>query len=336
MGRNLVVFFDGTWDDFAVAREARTNIVKLSEMLERSADQISKLSAGVGAGPLFIDKYILGALGKGVFKEARDAWNFLSDLYLPDDKIFIFGFSRGAYAARQLASMITRCGFPRGVGGALENTFEAWLKIAGIDMVGEPRQKVHFLGLFDCVPANQVLIFLQKTHRLNSNKLERGIDHFRHAVSRDERRFSFRPIIFENSGDHQSFAQPWFNGYHRDVGGGGKPISKLADIALWWMVREAYGCGLNFEGISCRMHRAGNGLSLIQAIDPDAKSVCSDYLTTKLGLRWIRPDRENNPTPDSVIDFINLDICPRCDEEMFDFLATDYGRQRLRKAGFNV
>lgn len=39
-----------------------------------------------------------------------DAYKYLMDFYRPGDKIYLFGFSRGAYTARALAGMIQRVG----------------------------------------------------------------------------------------------------------------------------------------------------------------------------------------------------------------------------------
>jgi uncharacterized protein (DUF2235 family) len=40
-----------------------------------------------------------------------DAYKFLMDYYKSGDKIYLFGFSRGAYTARALAGMIQRVSF---------------------------------------------------------------------------------------------------------------------------------------------------------------------------------------------------------------------------------
>jgi uncharacterized protein (DUF2235 family) len=165
-----------------------------------------------------VGSYAYGAIGKGVFQAARHAWQQIAANYQDGDKLFIFGFSRGAYAARHLAGMIVRHGL-HGWQGTIEETFRHWLANAGKPCL-LVRQEVHFLGLFDCVPGNYLYRWRDRSHRLNTNQLEPGIQHVRHAVSVNERRWSFRPLIFKPSERHASFAQHWFPGFHSDVGGG--------------------------------------------------------------------------------------------------------------------
>ena len=40
----------------------------------------------------------------------EDAYRYLANTYAPGDKIWLFGFSRGAFSARALAGMIQQCG----------------------------------------------------------------------------------------------------------------------------------------------------------------------------------------------------------------------------------
>jgi len=48
--------------------------------------------------------------GWGLDKEGLQAYEWLSETYEPDDRIYIFGFSRGAFTARSLAGLISKCG----------------------------------------------------------------------------------------------------------------------------------------------------------------------------------------------------------------------------------
>lgn len=244
--------------------------------------------------------------------------------------MFIFGFSRGAYAARHLASMIVRHGL-RGWQGNIEETFRAWLASART-LCAQVKETVHFLGLFDCVPGNQFYILRDRSLHLNASSLEDGILHFRHAVSRHERRWSFRPLLFKQ-GAQLTFAQHWFSGYHSDVGGGTGVSDGLASFSLWWMIREAHGLGLDFENIECPVHRHGHALGVIRSADPEAEPVCSDYWTTRLGLTWSRPERERSVLLIETPRFHELDECPRCGNPMFDFFLTDVGQRWLQAKG---
>ena len=332
MARNIVICLDGTWDTLSTDPENLTNVHFLSVVagyrpdVPGMKDQECYYDDGVGAGPLIFDRYLNGALGKGVFTQARRAWDHIRRNNRAGDRIFIFGFSRGAFAARHLASMLTHCGIGRSVGQETESDFRKWLTVAGTP-VAHPKAEVEFLGLFDCVPANQILLALNRKYQLNSPDLENGIKHVRHALARDERRWSFKPLVFRQNADHETFQQVIFPGFHRDVGGGGKSNEGLARIPLWWMMREAYGVGLDFNIVSCRLHRAGNN-TFIGDLDPSSKSQCSDYLTTRLGIKHMRNRDPDFAALSIAPELLEMDICPRCEKEMFDVLATPKYRQR--------
>src|SRR6202023_1965380 len=77
---------------------------------------------------------------------------------------------------------------------------------------------VHFLGMFDCVPGNKMYMLRNSLRALNNPKLEPNIRNVAHAVSRDERRYNFEPLIFLRN-QQGTFEQVWMPGYHSDVGG---------------------------------------------------------------------------------------------------------------------
>ena len=171
---------------------------------------------------------------------------------------------------------------------------------------------------------------------LLAKTLEKGIRNFRHAVSRDERRWSFRPLVFQ-PGAQESFRQHWFPGYHSDVGGGKGIADGLANFSLWWMIREAFACGLSFTNIDCQKHKAGNALTVLQGVDPDQRGISSDYWTTHCGLVWDRSKRETDPVPDPAPLLSELDSCPlNCGRDMFDYFATAPGRRWLAEKGLST
>src|SRR5579863_705472 len=316
MARNIILLFDGTFNN-AIEKNTETNIEALKLSIS-SKDQLKFYYQGVGENVGWINKILWGILGKGVFMAARKAWEDISNNYQEGDKIYIFGFSRGAFAARHLASMLVRYGVTA-YRGKIEEGFREY--VSNCDKPCDlTRKEVQFLGLFDCVPGNGLYALRDFNSALNSPKLENGILNFRHAVSTDERRYSFRPILFEK-GQQQSFAQHWFPGYHCDVGGYKTNSLGLSSFSLWWMIREAYGIGLDFDNIVCPLHRAGNNLGVIININPEQEPTCSDYLSTKLGLRWNRKTHAVENVPDEKLSFEALDLCPRCGNEMFDFFS---------------
>jgi uncharacterized protein (DUF2235 family) len=114
MPSNIVLCLDGTWNkpgqkDQGV--ETKTNVLKLYEALAVRPDQIREYFSGVGTAPT--QKIRGGAFGWGLFDQIKDAYRCLRNHFMPGDRIYIFGFSRGAFSARSLAGMVLRCGVIR-------------------------------------------------------------------------------------------------------------------------------------------------------------------------------------------------------------------------------
>jgi uncharacterized protein (DUF2235 family) len=120
--RRLVVCLDGTWN----RRDSGTNIYHLSNLVQegrvRDKDgkewfQIIYYDEGVGTG--LLDGITGGAFGIGLSENVREAYDWLvekyrdADLDRPDDEIYVFGFSRGAFTARSLVGLIAKCGLVR-------------------------------------------------------------------------------------------------------------------------------------------------------------------------------------------------------------------------------
>ena len=106
--RDLVIFFDGTSND----EGSHTNIAKLHNLvtLQNRSDISTTYIKGVGTGT----KIIGMAMGWGIGDDVREAYLYLIDNYdhKYKDRISIFGFSRGAYTARILASLLYVAGIP--------------------------------------------------------------------------------------------------------------------------------------------------------------------------------------------------------------------------------
>src|SRR3954452_20106281 len=107
--RNLVVLSDGTGNSAGALN--KTNVWRLYEALDLSgSDQIATFGDGVGNSQLKILRLLGLALGIGVKKNTLQLYKFLCRNYQDDDRIFCFGFSRGAFTVRTLAGLIQREG----------------------------------------------------------------------------------------------------------------------------------------------------------------------------------------------------------------------------------
>lgn len=102
--KQVVIFLDGTQND----RNSRTNISALSEIIKhQDKDNLYMFyNEGVGTG----GRVVGAGSGWGIDEDVATAYAFLSKYYSQPSKLYIFGFSRGAYTSRILAGMIYAIG----------------------------------------------------------------------------------------------------------------------------------------------------------------------------------------------------------------------------------
>jgi uncharacterized protein (DUF2235 family) len=282
--KNIVLCCDGTANQFS---PDRTNVVKLHYTLQLDGpEQIAFYHPGVGTmeapGALTpaarVVTRVLGlALGYGLSNDIRDAYTFLMNSYQDGDRVYLFGFSRGAYTARSVCSLLAMYGLIRpGNDSLVPYALRMMMAInkgrqkvqQSVDRKEEYRQAVdkyfklaqdfrtmmsraechpHFVGVWDTVSSvgwvsNPVIL----PFTADNPAIEIG----RHAISIDERRAFFRTnrwMPSEELEDHgpKDVKQVWFPGVHSDVGGGyPEAESGLAKIPLQWMLHEARTAGL--------------------------------------------------------------------------------------------
>ena len=130
MGKNIVIYSDGTGQVGGIFfDEDRTNIYKLYRATRVGPDttinpseQIAFYDPGLGSkaegGGLWtglsrrIYNVVSQATGFGITANIIDCYATLIRLWRPGDKIYLFGFSRGAYTVRCLGGVIAYCGIP--------------------------------------------------------------------------------------------------------------------------------------------------------------------------------------------------------------------------------
>jgi uncharacterized protein (DUF2235 family) len=256
MSKNIVICCDGTGNEFS---QNNSNVVKLYSALDQTADQVSYYHPGVGT---MGSKNALSAIGKwwtwfiglafgyGISENIADAYLFLMRNYEEGDKIYIFGFSRGAYTARALAGVLRMFGLltkgnealiPYAIRLAKKKKPDFNLIFRFKDTFSRPC-KTHFLGVWDTVTS--VGWIYNAVHFPYTTK-NPDFNIVRHAISIDERRAFFRQDLFISATPQQNIKQVWFSGVHCDVGGGYAEIeSGLSKIGLKWMMEEAKENGL--------------------------------------------------------------------------------------------
>jgi uncharacterized protein (DUF2235 family) len=116
---------------------------------------------------------------------------------------------------------------------------------------------IKFLGVFDTVAALGMpgkilgpIVDYLTPYKFHSFELSDSVECARQALSIDEERKIFSPVIWDPLKDKsdrlkftQSLKQVWFSGVHTDVGGGYEK-DDLANLSLKWMLREAREKGL--------------------------------------------------------------------------------------------
>ena len=207
-GKNIVIFSDGTGQEGG--KKHNTNVYKLFNMIEnRTNAQIAFYDRGLGTG---VRKLTGNALGAGFDKNVLDCYQFISDHYQWGDRLFLFGFSRGAATVRSLSGFISLFGvLPQ---SRPELAKQAYNDIYSISDPDERKEKarefikrnnttfcnIDFLGVWDTVaalgvPIKAVNALLDKVpyfkHSFHDFKLSARVQHAYHAMSIDEERDVF-------------------------------------------------------------------------------------------------------------------------------------------------
>lgn len=278
-GRNLVVFCDGTDNEFG---ENNTNVVRLFSVAMRDNDQqIAFYDPGLGTFPApgawtplskWFTKLLGSAFGFGLSQNVADSYRFLMENYAPGDRIYLFGFSRGAYTVRVLAALIHVCGlmhasnrnlvpyafdlFTAEATGAKKRNDRAERSsgkrqkldlpvCAHFKQVFSQAPAIHFIGLWDTVSS---VGSIYDPFSLPYTRWNPSVRTVRHAISIDEKRKFFRANLWSDSSPDTDVKQVWFAGAHADVGGGyAEKESGLAKIALSWMLEEARAAQLQID-----------------------------------------------------------------------------------------
>lgn len=270
-GRNIVLCLDGTGDWLGTGA---TNVVQIYEALKKDT-QLCFYDGGIGT---LTDPKALGRVSRTILKlldlgsatslreKTLNAYLFLVRNYKPGDRIYLFGFSRGAFTARLLAGMIHNMGLLRSenehisayvwqnisqfkmfkafivAARRIKNTFSTARKGSPTEQPGY-LVEIHFMGLFDSVSSIGVLARFKTYPNTDLNK---SVKRVCHAVAMDEQRNVFPEMLFNPL--QPGLTEVWFPGVHRDAGGGlpdGK--TRIADEARSWIAKEAKLAGLDID-----------------------------------------------------------------------------------------
>jgi hypothetical protein len=275
MRKNIILLSDGTGN--SAANLHKTNVWRIYRALSNDS-QLYEYDDGVGTSSFRPLALIGGAVGLGLARNVRHLYAFLSRNYSnsDQDKVFAFGFSRGAYTIRMLIGLVRNQGL---VDSTLsEQSFQReilkrWDAFRGerfrrlgrapdeqtpLEVVKNRRGPVpdfEFVGLWDTVGAYGLPIdelqyavdFYIYPSNFSDRHLSSIVKCAYHALSLDDERRTFHPILWDESQkeDRERIWQVWFPGVHANVGGG-YPKDGLSYISLDWMLSKASQLGLKF------------------------------------------------------------------------------------------
>ncbi len=262
--KKIAVFFDGTTNN----ESSYTNVSKLYNLttLQANPNIGAVYLRGVGNGA-----DVLGMImGTGIRREVCKAYLYLAENYnhQRNDKIFIFGFSRGAYASRILAGLIYVAGivdlqeipkekrlrFVKRIFDAHKSDKSLLEKRKDVfeitkQSINPGDYTIEFMGLWDTVEALGVPKYDEEYYAPKNNYFDQlcNVKKAVHALSLNDNRSSiFTPVLLtqnrlistcSNINPEDITKEVWFFGAHSDVGGGYRNTN-ISGVSLNWMIRQ--------------------------------------------------------------------------------------------------
>jgi uncharacterized protein (DUF2235 family) len=237
--RHLISLIDGTqvsatqndsYSNYSNVYEL-AHLLQLKDKSEDGRPQIVFYTSGISSQPGTRDYWAL-ATGEPIMAQILDQYTNLCSNYefenygndAKADKIYLFGFSRGAMAARALAGLITEFGLlkPRDIRLAPQ-ILDRWQ--AGDqppDTVEMFRVEVEFIGVFDSVMGGLRSWSVFNPIRFPHHRLSRACKAGVHILAVDENRRFFENVSWSGhtrGSEDGTFRQIWMPGVHSDVGG---------------------------------------------------------------------------------------------------------------------
>lgn len=112
-------------------------------------------------------------------------------------------------------------------------------------------QRVKVCALFDSVAGMDTKLYRIAGRALGArgdlltfvhHHLPANVESVYHALSINEHRQAFRPVLWANPLQNQQLVQTWFPGFHSDIGGGASHVTNsiIPDLTLIWMVNHLH------------------------------------------------------------------------------------------------
>jgi uncharacterized protein (DUF2235 family) len=240
MAKNIILLSDGTGN--SAAKVWRTNVWRLFQALDlKGSGQIAIYDDGVGTSSFKPLALLGGAFGWGLERNVINLYKFLCRNYRPGDKIYGFGFSRGAFTIRIVAGLVLNQGL---VDFASESdldkkahaAYRAYrhekysrsnlqypyrlIRVLLDKLFYTPRQRVvpniDFLGVWDTVaayglPVDEMTRGVDRwiwPLELPNTQFNRDILRARHALAIDDERATFHPVLWDEDASNTQPAGP--------------------------------------------------------------------------------------------------------------------------------
>jgi len=268
MSKNIIICYDGTGNEYG---ENNTNVVHVFESILRDETQVAFYDPGVGTFSSLgrslgkkVGRTLGMAFGAGLQQNIEDGYEYLMNRYNPGDKIFLFGFSRGAFTARALGGMLYNFGILQKGSKNLIPYVSKMYNAMSISRFPQTKSKTlpkdvkgdiiknfkqtfcheckpHFIGVWDTV--GSLGLFWGK--KFFDVKVNEDIKFAYQAIAIDEKRKKFPVSLWDENKkkEGQVIEQVWFAGVHSDVGGS-YDVRHLSDISFTWMMDKAAACDL--------------------------------------------------------------------------------------------
>ncbi|KAK6504726.1 hypothetical protein TWF481_006665 [Arthrobotrys musiformis] len=292
--RRLFVCVDGTWKNASNKAGPLTNVARFARSVDRYSDegseglvqQIVYYSGGVGTHSALppVSRGWFGVTGAGLEEIILSSYTFLCNNYNFDrdvraSEIILVGYSRGAFAVRCLADLISQIGLlRRKYLGFLPEFFKRWMetkdpearKEMRSDILSGPKlsSSVKITALCEWDPVSAIGVTgrnWRKRFSFVKDEIPLVVTSVFTAVAIHERRRSFKPMLWKSvAGENTKVTQRAFLGCHGDVGGGNRDAA-LSTISLLWMIsnlrpRVEFDMGALFEMFDIRPSPPGKGV----------------------------------------------------------------------------
>ena len=258
LAQDHVVILDGTMSSNAPGHE--TNAALLCRLLEA---QVPKVKVYYRLGQQLIDLRsgwdVL--VGGNMTTQIRHAYGALATSFRPTDRIYLFGYSLGAYAVCSLSGMINHVGLLKREYVTPRLIQQAWC-LYQTNISGAVLEifcaahchnviEIEMIGVWDTVRALGLPIvsrWRQAQYGFHNHALSPVMKAGYQALALNEARIAFSPIKWECLAQPNTrVPQVWFRGNHGDVSGylgGFFAALRLANIPLIWMLERVENHGL--------------------------------------------------------------------------------------------